>query len=375
MNKIKILMILAIATTVAALPACRPDPAPVEVGHKEEESAHAPAGTVVLSSEAMTDGGIAVAQAKTAVLAGRIFVPGELGFNVRRLAEVSARVEGRIERVMAVSGDRVSAGQLLAEIYSREFLAAQAEVLQAAARAVRLRGDPEESAAGAFFQAARRKLLPLGWEDKDIDALIAAGEPRPYLSVRAPFSGAIIEAPALPGAHVDMGAPLFKLADPSRLWARVHIFEKDLAALRPGSEAVLLTQAFPGREFPGRLVLIGAVMDEKTRTVEGRVEVANADGSLRAGMFVEAALSSGEERTAVVVPAAALQEFQSRPVVFVRTDASTFLLRPVETGARAAGEIEITHGLAAGEWVVTAGGFLLKSELLKSRLVDEHGHD
>jgi len=205
--------------------------------------------------------------------------------------------------------------------------------------------------------------------------LLEAGEPVPFLSVRAPLAGTVIEAPALAGAHVEPGDPLFKLADPASLWARVHVFEKDLAAVRPGSSAVLRTQAFPGREFPGRLVLLGPVMDEKTRTVEGRIEVGNADGCLRAGMYVEAALASGRERTAVVVPASALQEFQSLPVVFVREGETTFRLRPVEIGDREGGLVEIVGGVSAGEWVVTTGGFLLKSELLKSSLADEHGHD
>ena len=213
--------------------------------------------------------------------------------------------------------------------------------------------------------------MPLGLTDADIDALVAAGEPRPFLAVRAPLSGTIIEAPALAGAHVDVGRLLFsswpirRASGPASTSSR-----RTWPGSGPGSDAVLRTQAYPDREFPGRLVLVGAVMDEKTRTVEGRVEVANGDGSLRAGMYVEAEIASGAERTALVVPAAALQEFQSRPVVFVKTGPTTFVLRPVETGARTAAGIEIKNGLAAGESVVTAGSFLLKSELLKSSLGD-----
>lgn len=375
MNRTKITTILALAAAIAVFPACRRSLPPERAGHDAQESGRAPAGTVILSAAAVADGGISAARVETAVLAGRISIPGELEFNARRLAEVSARVEGRIEKAAAVAGDRVVPGQILAEIYSREFLATQAEVLQAAARAARLRDGPEGPAAEAFLRAARRKLLPLGWGDEEIDALLEAGDPAPFLSVRAPSAGTVIEAPALAGAHVEPGDPLFKLADPASLWARVHVFEKDLAAVRPGSSAVLRTQAFPGREFPGRLVLLGPVMDEKTRTVEGRIEVGNADGCLRAGMYVEAALASGRERTAVVVPASALQEFQSLPVVFVREGETTFRLRPVEIGDREGGLVEIVGGVSAGEWVVTTGGFLLKSELLKSSLADEHGHD
>jgi Cu(I)/Ag(I) efflux system membrane fusion protein len=370
MNTTRNILVFMMIVALGFCPACRPGNNPSETSPANEDRPNLPAGTVTLSAEAQTDGGIAVVQAKKTILAGKISAPGEIEFNARRLAEVSARADGRLERVAAVAGDRVAAGQVLAEIYSREYLASQTEVLQAVSRAARLRGDPEESAANTFLQAARRKLYPLGLEDKDIDALIVAGEVRPFLSVRAPFSGTIIEAPALAGAHVDMGESLFKLADMSSLWACVHIFEKDLAGIRTGSDTILRTQAYPDREFAGRLVLFGAVMDEKTRTVEGRVEVGNADGSLRAGMYVEVEISSGAERSALVVPAAALQEFQSRPVVFVKTGGTTFVLRPVETGVRTSAEIEITNGLSAGESVVTAGSFLIKSELLKSSLGD-----
>jgi len=362
--------VLMIILAAGIFPACRPSETPAESGSGPEDHASLPAGTVILSAESQADGGIVVAPAKMTVWKGKISAPGELEFNARRLAEVSARASGRIERIAAVSGDRVAAGQVLAEIYSREYLASQTEVLQAASRAERLRGNPEESSAAAFLQAARRKLQPLGLDEKEIDALIAAGEARPYLPVRAPFSGTIIESPALAGAHIDLGGSLFKLADLTNLWACVHIFEKDLAGIRVGSDATLRTQAYPDREFAGRLVLVGAVMDEKTRTVEGRVDVGNADGLLRPGMYVEAAISSGEERSVLVIPAAALQEFQSHPVVFVQTGPTTFVLRPVEPGLRTAAEIEIRRGLAAAESVVTAGSFLIKSELLKSSLGD-----
>ncbi|MCX6559731.1 MAG: efflux RND transporter periplasmic adaptor subunit [Candidatus Aminicenantes bacterium] len=368
MTKSKCLIALMIILTAGLAAACRNAETDGTAAAAPEGETRAPAGTVTLSAQAAADGGIVVVEAKMTALAERIAAPGELEFNARRLAEVSTRADGRIERALVVAGDRVAAGQVLAEIYSREYLASQAEVLQAAARVSRLGGDPEEAAAKAFLEAARRKLIPLGLEEKDVDALITTGTVRPFLAVRAPFAGTVIEAASLAGAHVQAGAPLFKLADLAGLWACVHIFEKDLAAAKAGTDAVLRTQAYPGREFRGRLVLVGAVMDDKTRTIEGRIEVPNGDGSLRVGMYVEAAIASGAERTALLVPLAALQEFQSRPVVFVKTGPTSYALRAVEVGARTAAVAEITKGLAAGELVVSAGSFLIKSELLKSSL-------
>jgi cobalt-zinc-cadmium efflux system membrane fusion protein len=116
-------------------------------------------------------------------------------------------------------------------------------------------------------------------------------------------------------------------------------------------------------------------MDEKTRTVEGRVEVRNPEESLKPGMYVEASIACGEKRRALVIAEGALQEFQSQPVVFVLTAPGTYALRPIETGERAGGRVEIVRGLAEGEEVVTSGSFLLKSEMLKSTMGDEHEHD
>jgi Cu(I)/Ag(I) efflux system membrane fusion protein len=298
-----------------------------------------------------------------------------LEFDARRVAAVPARSAGRLERVAAFPGDRVAAGQILAEIFSQDFLLQQSELLQAARRAERLRGDAEEPAARALLEAARQKLGLLGLSGPEIDAVIAARSVRPLLPVRAPIGGTVIESAAVAGAPAAADAGLFKLADTSMLWGCIHLTEKDLAAVRPGMAAAIRTQAYPGREFSGRLVLVGASMDASTRTVEGRIEIPNPDGTLKPGMYIEAWLESSERRPVLIVPASAVQEFASGRIVFVRTGPTSFVLRPVETGESLEGWIEILSGLAEGEAVVIAGGFLLKSELMKASLGDEHGHD
>ena len=91
-------------------------------------------------------------------------------------------------------------------------------------------------------------------------------------------------------------------------------------------------------------------------------------------MFVEATIASAGERPALVVPETALQDDAGKPIVFVRTGERTFARREVRTGARSGGAVEILEGLAEGEAVVTSGSFLLKSEIRKGSLEDEHGH-
>jgi Cu(I)/Ag(I) efflux system membrane fusion protein len=210
----------------------------------------------------------------------------------------------------------------------------------------------------------------LGATPAEVDGLGASPVPRPILSVRATLSGTVLETSVLAGDQVELGTNLFRLANLSTLWACLHIQEKDLSAVKAGAESVLRTQAYPGEDFRGRLVLVGDVVDAGTRTVEGRVEVLNPSGKLKPGMYVEGSVAAAGGRSVLVVPEAALQDDDGRAVVFVKTGERTFSRREVEAGERLAGYVEIVKGLAEGEMVVTSGGFLLKSEMRKSGLED-----
>ena len=367
---------------ITALPAlllvasCR-DKAPADPGHQAEGTGPAAAPTsVTLTPDGVAAANIKTEPAATRVLARRVTAAGDLEFNGRRLVHLTARTPGRVERVLVVAGDRVREGQVLAEIYSPDYLTLQAEYLLAAERAKRLAGDPAEAGqAKALLDSSRERLLLVGASPAEVDGLGALSVPRPLLSIRATLTGTVIEASVLAGDWVDLGATLFRLADLTTLWACLHIQEKDLSSVKSGAEAVLRTQAYPGEDFRGRLVLVGDVVDAGTRTVEGRVEVPNPRGQLKPGMYVDASVAAAGERAVLAVPESALQDDEGHTVVFVKTGERTFTRREVQAGERFAGYVEILGGLAEGETVVTSGGFLLKSEMRKGGLGDEHGHD
>jgi len=357
--------------------ACRSKGAPeagVPAGTEAHE-AEAPA-SVTLSAQAVAAADLKTATAETRLVARLITAAGELEWNARRVVHLTARTPGRLERVLVVRGDRVREGELLAEIYSPDYLTLQAEFIQAAARARRQAGNAgEEEPARAFLDGARERLVLLGVTAAEIDDLGARAVPKPLLAVRVPLSGTVLESGVVVGDAVGLGTSLFRLADPSTLWACLHIRERDLAALKAGTDVVLKTQAYPGEEFRGRLALIGDVIEPATRTIEGRVEVGNAAGKLKAGMYVEAAVAAAGERQALVVPEGSVQDDLGESIVFVKTGERTFVRREVVTGERFGGAVEILKGLEAGETVVTSGSFLLKSEIRKGGLEDDHGHD
>ena len=174
----------------------------------------------------------------------------------------------------------------------------QAEYLQAAERAKRLSNDPSEAGtAQAILESVRARLVLVGVSHSEVDALEAKRVPQPLLRIRAPFAGTVIETGVVAGDHVELGASMFRLADLSILWASLHIKEKDLASIKAGSEVELRTQAYPGETFRGERLMVGDVVDEKTRTVIARVEVPNPQAKLKAGMYIEAVLD-GRRRAA-----------------------------------------------------------------------------
>lgn len=333
---------------------------------KPEAAAESAPSSITLTAEAAKTAGIEIAEAGFRPVVRKIHAPGELMFNPKRLAHVTARTPGRIEQLLAYQGDRAKKGQALLTLYSKDYLSLQAELLQALEQTKRVGLEPaERMSALALLDSVRNRLRLLDVTDGEIAEIEKSGVIRTVFEVRAPIAGDIIESLVTAGDFVEFGVNLFRIADLSTVWANIHIFEKDLARVGPGSEAVIRISAYPARELKGRLFQIGNIVDEKTRTVEGRIELANPDGRLKPGMFLEAELLSAVDSTALFVPGGAVLDLQGKKIVFVRTAPNTFAPREVEIGRALDGYIEIVKGLKDGESVVAGGSFFLKSELLK----------
>jgi RND family efflux transporter MFP subunit len=326
---------------------------------------------IVLSSEAQKIAGIKIETARWQTVPLKIKAVGDISFNQKKFSNISSRVSGRIEEVFAFIGDKVKKDQSLLSIYSPDFLSSQAEFIQAKERLNRAAkgGDEEERrAAASLFDSARKKLLVLDVREKELAELEEARSQKFLLSVRAPFEGSIIESSIVSGDFVEFGQSLFKIADLSFLWVKVNIYEKDLLRVRQGCKASIKVAAYPEEEFKGELALISEVMDEKTRTIEGRIEVPNERGKLRPGMYAEVDLISPLETKALFIPQWAVQTIEDKKVVFVPAGENSFCAKEIKTGLKLNGLIEVVEGLKEGDVFVTEGSFLLKSELLKKTL-------
>jgi len=359
-----LLLLIAVELSFLGCPAKKSEKAA-----PEPQNNSAPA-LIMLTTEAMKIAGLQSEKAEIRQVPLKISAAGDIAFNQKKLTNLTSRVMGRVENVYAYVGDRVKEGDLLLSLYSPDFLTSQAEFLQVMERLKRFVRDnlkEEVPAAESLVDSANRKLLLLGMKEADIKELEETHRIKALLPISAPLSGTIIESQIILGDQIAEGASLFKIADMSILWAHVHIYEKDLALVRQGMPALVRVQAYPDHSFKGFLSLINDIVDEQTRTVIGRVEVLNAQGLLKPGMYADVELILPASAEALLVPESAVQDVKGKKVVFVPEGDRSFRFREVEVGRKFNGWIEVVKGLSVGE-VYVRDGFLLKSEYLKKNL-------
>ena len=295
--------------------------------------------------------GITFARASERPITTSVRAVGVLKYAEPRQAYVNARVNGWVEKLYAdYVGKSVSAGEPLLALYSPDLVSAQEEYLLAR----RLRDD-------TLAASARRRLTLWDIPPDQIDSLEARGTVARTLTLRAPRSGEIVQKNVIDGQAVQAGTNLFLIADRSELWVDVAIFEQDAAAVRLGTPATIIVDALPSRTFQGRVTFIYPQLDEKTRTLTARVEVANSSGALRPGMFATAQLSRAGRR-AVSVPLTAVLPTGTKDLVFVNRGDGRFVPREVRVGARSDSLVELVEGIKAGDEVIASATYLLDSE-------------
>jgi len=388
---------LAALACVALVVACSRGAAEHEPMPAED---HEESALVSLTVEAYEVAGIGVAPVELRALVSTVRVTGSLSYDERRLAIATARIGGRITRVVADYGQRVSAGQVLAWIDSPDLGVAQAEYRRAVSmlrlreaeyeraelllqgeaisRGGLLRREADWRAAQADLQTAEQKLHILGLSRGDVETLSRDGADagRVY-PVRASIDGLVTERNAVPGRVVSADDELFTVAELDSLWLFLQVFEKDLPSVKEGAAVTLTCESHPEDRFRGTIDFVGQVLDPHSRTVSARAVIDNPDGELKPGMFVYASVERRTENAAapsrLAVPTTAVASVEGRDVVFVQAAARAFELRPVVLGESGGDWVEIRSGLTGGESIAVAGVFTLKSEVLKGGL-EEHDH-
>lgn len=326
--------------------------------------------------ESAHSAGIQIGHPQISPMAEAIDCYAELSFNQNRLAKIVAPVGGIIQEVPADLGHQVEPQQTVARLWSASIAEAVAKAVlshQTLDRERRLREQrvtPEQALqeAEATHRAACQQLRTLGFSEEQIDALSEDPGQQVLMDVRAPFAGEIVERSAVLGTLAEPGKPLFTVADCSTMWAMLNVPESALDRVRTGQTVELRFDSLPEKVFLGTLNWVGAEVDHRTRMALARAEIANPQGKLKANMFARARILTRTTENALVIPAAAVQQLDGKPLVFVQLAADLFEARRVQLGARSDTAVEILKGLDATEPIAIAQVFPLKSQLLISRL-------
>lgn len=335
-------------------------------------------GHVSLSPTQMVMANVATVEAKVMPLQKEINAVGMVQYDQARQAKVTAWVAGRIDKLnVNTVGAYVSKGKPVAELYSPDLVAAQQEYLLALKSREKLKNSPISSISfggEGLVTSARQRLKLMGVRDDQIAGLEKAGEPNIRLPIYTPLSGVVIEKIAQEGQYVNAGDPLFSIADLSRVWVELELYENEFANIKLGQTVNILSQSYPGQTFRGRVAFVYPFLDPKTRTVKVRVELANPGLKLKPDMFVNATIRV-PLGSAVVVPVGAVMDTGTRQVVWVEMQPGMFEPREVKVGAREGSSIQILSGINAGDKVAASGGYLIDSEAqLKGSAGGHEGH-
>jgi cobalt-zinc-cadmium efflux system membrane fusion protein len=232
--------------------------------------------------------------------------------------------------------------------------------------------EADYKAAEANHAAADQQLKAL--TDGSAGELGGVGVPTSY-GVRAPISGTVVKVSKAMGEQVAAGEAIIEIVNLEIVWVEAPIFERDLSYLSKQANPIFTTQAYPGVEFNGTIVDIGAVINEQSRAATVVFEVPNRDRTLRIGMQANVRLDAGEISDALIIPKEAVLDNEGKKIVYVLISGEEFQRRDVTLGDEYGGKVAILKGLEAGERVVTQGALQLKLQELRPANAGAHTHE
>lgn len=302
---------------------------------------------------------------------------GKISYNESVTSRISSPVAGRVIATPVSFGTQVQAGSILLELDSPDVAAAEADYAKAQANLTlsskSLNRQRELYAGKAVpqkdleqaqdnFNAARSEVQRT--QDRLKNLHISAGKSDGRFALRSPVAGVVVERNVNPGMEVrpDLDTPLFVVSDIKKLTLLMSVFEVNIGKIRLGQKLAVSVPAYPGELFPATVQYIGQVLDEKTRTVQVRCDLPNADGRLLPGMYSTVTVESEPGDRAIVIPLTAVFTEGEDDYVFIALDDSHYLQRPVDIALRLKDKAVIAHGLQPNERLVAEGALTLRAE-------------
>jgi len=279
---------------------------------------------------------------------------GKVQADERLLFTQPSHIPGRIEKLSVnFTGEFVSAGQVLANVYSPELVTAQEELFEA---------KKIKESQPALFNAAKEKLKNWKLTDKQIDQIIASNKTVEQFPILANVSGYVTKKMVNLGDYIRQGEALYEIADLSKVWLLFDVYESDMTWINKGDAVIYTVQSIPGKTFQGRISYIDPVINPKTRVAKARLEATNKGLMLKPEMFATGTIEAktNTDNESLTVPKTAVMWTGKRYVVYVMQMSAqgvSFIMREVTLGPELGESYVIDEGLQPGEEIAINGTF------------------
>ncbi|GEL42871.1 MULTISPECIES: efflux RND transporter periplasmic adaptor subunit [Methylobacteriaceae] len=370
-------------------------PAPTPAAASKPEDAHRDEpGLVRLTAEQVAKARIHVDAVRGGRLSRHLHVPGTIVPSANNTARIAVKTQGTVAELRKGLGDHVAKGEVVALLDSREIADTKGEYLAARLSAAlqktlyerdqslwdkRISSEQQYLRSQASYEelkvkvdAARRKLTFLGLNPAEIEALPTLPAAQfERQEIRSPIAGKIVERRVDLGAAVgrdNLETELYSVVNLAQVWVDLAVSPGDLPLTREGQTVTVRIQA-TGEEAQGKIVFIGPILDQNTRSARVVAELPNPEEHWRPGSFVSAEIAVSDKPVRALVSSDAIQTIAGKPTVFVKVE-DGFEARPVGIGRSDDGSVEVTSGLEPGDVIAVANSFILKAELGKSAAED-----
>ena len=345
-------------------PICKMELTQVRKSSTEQED------EIELSDQQIQLGNIQIDTLRQGAFGDKVVLTGTLNFDQMKTFSSSSRVMGRIEKLYYKNiGDYVRKGTALYAIYSEDLNNARQEYLSLLDRKTEF-ADETVIDFDRLIQSGKNKLLLWGMTENQIQELANTKQVTPLTTYYSPESGYIIDLKIREGDYVMEGGTIMKMADLSTLWAETQVYSSQLAEIDLYSKATVSFPDFDGQEIKGKLEFINPEINPDTRINLIRVTIPNTGNRLKPGMPAYIHLTSSTRKT-LTLPIDAVIRNSQGATAWIKTGIHSFKSVMVITGLEMDERIEILSGLKDGDVVVMTGAYLLTSEYVFKKGINQ----
>ncbi|OBQ54727.1 efflux RND transporter periplasmic adaptor subunit [Tamlana sp. s12] len=356
----------------------QPEPGDCPICGMDLIPAEAGADGLLADQFKLTENAMALANIQTTVVGkdltadGIVKLSGKIVENEETNVVQVSYFSGRIERLnISFTGEKVRKGQLLASIYSPELYAAQQELITAASL---------KESQPTLYKAVRNKLKLWKLSENQINQIETSGKVIENFPVHATVSGTVTKKLVEQGDYIKQGQALFNITNLNTVWANFDVYENQIQQFKKGQEINVISNAYPNKDFKGKVDFIDPVLNTNTRTIDLRVVLNNKEALFKPGMFVTAEIKSGKANSneTITIPASAVLWTGERSVVYIKTSPNepVFELKEVTLGSKIGANYEVLEGLSSGDEIVTNGTFTVDAAAQlqgKKSMMNKHG--